>query len=170
MTSASIKSTPLSIRLADCTADFDTARLLFREYATWLAIDLCFQGFDEELATLPGAYAPPEGRLFLAEHGYAPQPAGCVALRPLKSDPTGAACELKRLWVRPDFRGRHLGHALTDAALAAAREIGYTSMKLDTLPEKMPSAVAMYRAFGFMECPPYYHNPIAGSLYMTRAL
>jgi ribosomal protein S18 acetylase RimI-like enzyme len=170
MTSATSRSAPVSIRLADGASDCDTARQLFREYAAWLAIDLCFQGFDEELATLPGAYAPPRGRLFLAERGDPPRPAGCVALRPLKSDATGASCELKRLWVRPEFRGRHLGHALTEAALAAAREIGYTSMKLDTLPEKMPSAVAMYRSFGFEECPPYYHNPITGSLYMTCAL
>ena len=158
------------IRLAACAADYETARLLFNEYATWLAIDLCFQGFAEELATLPGAYAAPRGRLFLAEDREAAKAAGCVALRPLKSDPSGASCELKRLWVRPEFRGRGLGGALTDAALAAARDIGYTSMKLDTLPAKMPSAVAMYRAFGFEECAPYYHNPIAGSLYMTCAL
>jgi ribosomal protein S18 acetylase RimI-like enzyme len=164
-----VSASPI-IRLADCAADYETARLLFNEYATWLAIDLCFQGFAEELATLPGAYAPPRGRLFLAEDREAAKAAGCVALRPLKSDPSSASCELKRLWVRPEFRGRGLGGALTDAALAAARDIGYTSMKLDTLPAKMPDAVAMYRAFGFEECAPYYHNPIAGSLYMTCAL
>jgi ribosomal protein S18 acetylase RimI-like enzyme len=102
------------------------------------------QGFSEELATLPGAYARPSGRLLLAEaaDGIA---AGCVGVRRLKTDPSGTSCELKRLWVRPAYRGLHVGHALTSAALEAAREVGYTSMKLDTLPEKMPAAVAMYR-------------------------
>jgi len=160
----------VTIRLAARAADYDTARRLFQEYATWLAIDLCFQGFADELATLPGAYAPPRGRLFIAEDNDTSVAAGCVALRSLKSDPSGSSCELKRLWVRPAFRGRRLGHALTEAALAAAREIGYGSMVLDTLPDKMPNAVAMYRSLGFAGCAPYYHNPVAGTLYMTRAI
>ena len=162
------------IREVSGPADIGTARTLFVEYSTWLEIDLCFQGFNEELAMLPGAYAPPSGRLLLAD-AYAggatsTTPAGCVALRRLSVDPTGASCELKRLWVRPEFRGRHLGHALTDAALASARAIGYRSIKLDTLPRIMPNAVAMYRSFGFTECAPYYHNPIEGSMYMECAL
>ena len=156
------------IREAVTPADFDTARALLVEYATWLQVDLCFQGFAGELATLPGAYARPAGRLFLAECDG--RIAGCVALRPLKSDPTGANCELKRLWVRPEFRGCGIGRQLSAAALAAAREIGYREVKLDTLPSKMPEAGAMYRSLGFTECAPYYHNPIAGSLYMTCSL
>jgi GNAT superfamily N-acetyltransferase len=156
------------VREASTPADVDTARTLFVEYATWLQVDLCFQDFAGELATLPGAYARPSGRLFLAECDG--RIAGCVALRPLKSDPSGATCELKRLWVRPDFRGHGIGRKLSEAALAAAREIGYRQVKLDTLPSKMPEAGAMYRSLGFVECPPYYHNPIAGMLYMTCTL
>ena len=159
----------ITIREAADQTDFETARTLFLEYAKWLAIDLCFQGFNEELAMLPGAYARPSGRLFLAEDADA-SAAGCVALRKLKLDPSGRSCELKRLWVRPAFRGMHLGRALTQAAIDAARESGYSSMKLDTLPLVMPNAVAMYRTFGFNDCPPYYHNPIEGSLYMECAL
>ena len=158
---------PLRIRHVSSPADCATARTLFLEYAKWLDIDLCFQGFGEELATLPGAYAAPSGRLFLAEDDG---PAGCVALRRLSVDPSGKSCELKRLWVRPEYRGRHAGRHLTEAALAAAREIGYASIKLDTLPGKMASAVSMYRSLGFSDCAPYYYNPIAGSLYMERAL
>ena len=157
------------IRQALMPVDFETARVLFLEYSQWLNIDLCFQGFNQELATLPGAYAPPSGRLLLAETG-AGVAAGCVALRPLSTDATATSCELKRLWVRPQFRAMKVGHALTDAALSAARDIGFRSIKLDTLPAIMPQAVAMYRSFGFTECEPYYHNPIAGSLYMQCAL
>ena len=165
----SAHSTPLRIRLAAGPADYDVARTLFLEYAKWLDIDLCFQGFSEELATLPGSYAAPSGRLFLAESS-ADTAAGCVALRALKSDPSGRSCELKRLWVRPEHRGRHAGRALTEAALSAAREIGYASIKLDTVPSIMADAVAMYRALGFAECAPYYRSNIPGSLYMERAL
>ena len=161
---------PLPIRQVSSPADCATVRTLFLEYAKWLEIDLCFQSFDEELASLPGAYAAPSGRLFLAEAPENGDPAGCVALRRLAADPSGKSCELKRLWVRPEYRGRYAGRHLTEAALAAARAIGYTSIKLDTLPGKMASAGAMYRALGFSECAPYYHNPIAGSLYLERAL
>ena len=158
---------PLVIRAAVTAADMQTARELFLEYAEWLQIDLCFQGFAEELSTLPGAYAPPAGRLLLAEQGSA---AGCVALRRLAVDATGAACELKRLWVRSGFRGRLVGRALAESALAAARAIGYRRMKLDTVPAIMPAAVALYRELGFTDCAPYYHSPIPGSLYMECAL
>lgn len=154
----------LVIRQAATAADMETARSLFLEYATWLQIDLCFQGFSEELANLPGAYAPPRGRLLLAEVDGAT--AGCVGLRPLSVEPSGTACELKRMWVRPEFRGRHVGRVLVEEALAAARAIGYRQIKLDTLPAIMPAAVALYRDLGFAECAPYYHNPIPGSLYM----
>lgn len=160
----------LLIRQAISPADCDVARTLFLEYAKWLNIDLCFQGFNDELATLPGGYAPPSGRLFFVEEPEGSGTAGCVALRRLSVDPSGRSCELKRLWVRPAFRGRHAGRALTEAALAAAREIGYASIKLDTLPAIMPEAVVMYRSLGFIDCPPYYHSPIPGSLYMERAV
>lgn len=157
----------LIIRQAATIADMETARSLFLEYAAWLRIDLCFQGFAEELAGLPGLYAPPGGSLLLAEDGVT---AGCVALRPLSVDASGSACELKRLWVRSGFRGRHVGRALTEAALAAARAIGYRQIKLDTLPAVMPAAVALYRDLGFTDCAPYYRSPIPGSLYMECAL
>jgi ribosomal protein S18 acetylase RimI-like enzyme len=160
-------SASLVIRQAVTAADMETARSLFLEYAAWLQIDLCFQGFSAELAGLPGGYAPPDGRLLLAEDGGA---AGCVALRRLGAASSGTACELKRLWVRPAFRGRHAGRTLATAALAAARAIGYRHIKLDTLPAIMPAAVALYRDLGFTECAPYYLNPIPGSLYMERAL
>ena len=160
------------VRPAAGDDDFRAARELFTEYAAWLGIDLCFQGFNEELATLPGKYAPPKGRLFLAfaRRDEAPHVAGCVAIRPLQVDTTTTSCELKRLWVRDAFRGLGLGRALTVAAIDAARTIGYRSIKLDTLPSIMPNAVAMYRSFGFVECQPYYHNPIPGSMYMELAL
>lgn len=160
------------VRPAAGDEDYRSARALFVEYATWLGIDLCFQGFTEELATLPGQYAPPDGRLFLAfaDGDGAQRVAGCVAIRPLKIDATTRSAELKRLWVRDDFRGLALGHALTRAALDAARAIGYRSIKLDTLPSIMPRAVAMYQSFGFVKCDPYYHSPIPGSMYMELAL
>jgi ribosomal protein S18 acetylase RimI-like enzyme len=158
----------IAIEQAASAADIETARALFLEYAAWLKVDLCFQGFDEELAGLPGAYAPPMGRLFLAR--VRERVAGCVALRPLKSDASGTTCELKRLWVRPAFRGQRIGRTLSEAALAAAREIGYREIKLDTLSAIMPDAVAMYRSLGFSECAPYYRNPIGGTLYMSRTL
>ena len=157
----------ITIRPATTAADMEIARALFLEYAAWLQIDLCFQGFAEELANLPGSYALPGGRLLLSEDGV---PAGCVALRRLSLERSGAACELKRLWVRPDFRGRHVGHLLTQEALAAARAIGYRQIKLDTLPALMPAAVALYRDLGFTDCAPYYDNPIPGSLYLECTL
>jgi len=160
----------LRIRLADSAQDCDTARSLFLEYATWLGIDLCFQGFNDEFANLPGDYARPAGRLFLADAGAGSEAGGCVALRRLGSDPSGRACELKRLWVRPAFRGHDAGRALTEAALAAAREIGYKTIKLDTIPAIMPHAVGLYRSLGFTDCAPYYRSNIPDSLYMERAL
>ena len=160
-----------AIRIASTLADIGDARTLFVEYVTWLNVDLCFQGIEEELATLPGAYAPPRGCLLLAGGGETSDPAaGCVAVRTLPYDPDGRSSELKRLWVRPEYRGRRIGHALTAAALDAARALGYRTIKLDTLPHLMPNAVAMYRSFSFTECEPYYRNPIPGCLYMECLL
>lgn len=142
----------------------EDVRALFLEYARSLGFSLCFQGFDEELRALPGMYAPPRGRLLLSiEDGRA---AGCVGLH----EWDGSAAEMKRLFVRPDFRGRGLGRALTDAALAEARAIGYRSVRLDTIPSLMGPAVAMYRELGFREIAPYRENPIPGALYLELGL
>jgi GNAT superfamily N-acetyltransferase len=151
------------IRQAESAADIAHARCLFEEYAAWLAVDLCFQGFAEELATLPGAYAPPRGRLLLAEARDAP--VGCIALRPLHDD----VGEVKRLYVKPAARGSGLGQALVQAILRDARAIGYHELKLDTI-EWMSDARRLYQRLGFVECSPYYHNPLPGVVYMSLAL
>jgi ribosomal protein S18 acetylase RimI-like enzyme len=142
----------------------DLARQLFEEYASWIEISLCFQSFDKELATLPGAYTPPKGRLFLAYDDD--RLAGCGALRPLEAD----SCEMKRLYVRPDFRGLGVGKRLMEAIVSAGSEIGYKTMKLDTLPPKMDQALAMYRRYGFKEIEPYYPNPVEGATFMELVL
>ena len=149
---------------ASSTEDIQQARQLFEEYAAWLGINLCFQNFDKELAGLPGDYAPPNGRLFLADDGD--EVVGCVALRKI-GDRVG---EMKRLYVRPAFRGRGLGRALTEKLIAEAKQIGYASLRLDTLPGKMDQAVAMYRSLGFEEVAPYYQNPVAGATFMELVL
>lgn len=140
------------------------ARQLFEEYASWIEISLCFQNFDKELEGLPGDYAPPHGRLLLAFEDD--QLAGCIALRPLPA----RACEMKRLYVRPSFRGQGLGRQLVEAIIAAARELAYEKMRLDTLPGKMDQALAMYRRFGFLEIQPYYENPVEGATFMELSL
>ena len=144
--------------------ELEAARRLFRAYADWLALDLCFQGFEQEIAGLPGCYAPPAGRLLLAK--VAGEAAGCVGLRPLAPD----ICEMKRLWVEPGFGGRGLGRALAEASIAAARTIGYRQMRLDTFPERMPAAQHLYRSLGFVEIPPYYHNPFPGVVMLELQL
>lgn len=152
-----------SIRTATAPQHFAQARALFEEYAAWLAVDLCFQGFAEELATLPGAYAPPRGMLLLA--GPDESPIGCVALRPLNEN----VAEIKRLYVRPVARGTGLGLRLARAVIDGARAIGYRELKLDTL-ERMAAARALYERLGFRECAPYYHNPMQGAVYLSLAL
>jgi putative acetyltransferase len=150
----------LSFVQAESPAQIAQARELFLEYAQSLGFSLCFQNFDKELANLPGDYAQPEGRLLLAE--YEGQLAGCVALHKLEP----RICEMKRLYLRPQFRGKGLGLALANRVLAEARHIGYERIRLDTVEPVMKDAVAMYRRLGFREIAPYCANPIAGALYM----
>jgi ribosomal protein S18 acetylase RimI-like enzyme len=147
--------------------DIGTIRELFLEYRDELGVSLCFQGFDEELVTLPGAYAPPRGALLLLKEGDAV--AGCVALRPLPGDSGGDACEMKRLYVRPAFRGRGGGRQLTEAVTAAARRAGHGRICLDTLA-RMTAAQALYGSLGFREVPAYYDNPLAGARYFALEL
>ena len=143
--------------------ELSAVRTLFQEYADSLGVDLCFQGFEAELAELPGEYGPPRGRLLLAWVGDAL--AGCCALRPLDNCDYPNAGEMKRLYVRKAFRAFGLGRELAEATLDAARQIGYTSVLLDTLND-MEAARALYTDLGFVEIAPYYHNPVPGSHYL----
>ncbi|MGW8195557.1 MAG: GNAT family N-acetyltransferase [Desulforhopalus sp.] len=139
------------------------ARRLFEEYAAWLGIDLSYQGFAAELRALPGSYAPPRGRLLLAQvKGVA---AGCVALRPLES----GICEMKRLFVRPGFRGMGLGSLLAARIVEEARALGYRTMRLDTLPF-MQGAISLYETLGFSRCPAYYDTPLTETIFMELKL
>jgi putative acetyltransferase len=141
------------------TADLDEIRTMLREYAAWLEVDLCFQNFEEELRGLPGDYAPPRGRLLIAEG------AGCVALRPIDEE----ICEMKRLFVRPDHRGSGLGRRLVSAIISEARAIGYRRMRLDTMP-KMDRAQGLYASLGFREIAPYRFNPELGTRFLELEL
>ena len=154
----------LSFVQAESPAQIAEARELFLEYAQSLGFSLCFQSFDKELAELPGEYAPPRGRLLLAE--YEGHLAGCGALHPLKDN----VCEMKRLYLRPQFRGKGLGRRLAETILSEARSMGYSAIRLDTVEPVMRDAVAMYRRLGFQEIAPYCANPIAGALYMELKL
>jgi ribosomal protein S18 acetylase RimI-like enzyme len=153
-----------TILQAETPEQIETARLLFREYETWLDMDLCFQGFEEELRTLPGKYIAPRGRLLLALVDE--KAAGCIALREIHD----GVCEMKRLFVRDEFRGRSLGLLLVEKVIGEARAAGYLKMRLDTFPPKMGKAVKLYESHGFREIAPYYNNPHAGVLFMELDL
>ena len=153
----------ITLRTPSTPAELDAVRDIFREYASTLGVDLCFQGFDAELAQLPGDYAEPRGALLVAVVEGAV--AGCCALRPLDTADYPNASEMKRLFVRKAFRGFGLGRELAEAMLDRARQAGYACVLLDTLDD-MESARALYADLGFEEIPPYYHNPIAGAHYL----
>ena len=143
--------------------DIETIKELFLEYARSLGFSLCFQNFQKELDELPGIYSPPEGILYLAV--MSDKPAGCVALKPIDQ----GICEMKRLYVRPQYRGNGIGKALAMKVINKARELSYQKMRLDTI-HTMKEAIALYRSFGFYEIPPYYPNPIEGALYLELSL
>jgi putative acetyltransferase len=154
----------MNIIHAESQEQIDQARELFREYESWLGLDLCFQNFEKELAELPGAYEPPTGRLLLAFEND--ELAGCVALRKLSD----GVCEMKRLFLRPQFHGQGHGRELAETIIAEARRAGYERMRLDTLPEQMGKAIALYRSLGFREIEPYYKNPVKGAMFMELDL
>ncbi|HTT40979.1 MAG TPA: GNAT family N-acetyltransferase [Burkholderiales bacterium] len=150
---------PFELRRVESGPEVERARSLFQEYQRSLGIDLEFQDFSAELSHLPGAYAPPRGRLYMAM--MARQAAGCVALRPLSDD----ECELKRLYVRPDFRSRGIGRLLTRHVIGEAHAIGYSRIVLDTL-ENMAEAQALYTRLGFTDIAPYNATPFEGTRWM----
>ena len=152
----------VSVRKA-ATEDLSAVRVLFLEYAASLDFTLCFQNFDHELDALPGDYAEPDGCLLLACEGI--EPAGCIALRPLVPD----VCEMKRLYVRPQFRSSHVGRLLATGVIGEARQKHYRRMRLDTVPS-MVAARALYSSLGFKEIPPYRHNPVEGAIFMELEL
>ncbi len=150
----------IEIIQAETVEQIERTRELFREYEAWFGLKLCFQNFDEEVANLPGKYALPEGRLFLA---FADEKlAGCIALRKLED----GICEMKRLFVRDEFRGQKIGIALIEKLFVEAKNIGYQKIRLDTFPAKMDKAVSLYESYGFREIAPYYHNPYGETLFM----
>ncbi|MER2538972.1 MAG: carbonate dehydratase [Azonexus sp.] len=160
---------PMTVTLrtlsTDDTQAIDQVRQYFRNYAAWLGVDLSYQNFDQEMASLPGAYTAPEGRLFFAE--IEGRPAGCVGVRPLPE--SEGVCEMKRLYVDPEERGHGVGNALALAAIKAAKEIGYRKLIIDTLPS-MRMAVKLYRELGFTEAPAYYKTPVEGTMFLALDL
>ena len=153
----------ITVTSACSTADMEHVRALFIEYQEWLDVDLCFQGFDEELLSLPGAYAPPRGRLLLARIDETV--AGTVGMWPLGAD----VCEMKRLYVRPSYLGRGLGRRLAGAIVDEAKAAGYARMRLDSL-ERLVAARTLYESMGFARIPAYYDNPLDGVLFMQLDL
>lgn len=153
----------VDIVAADFPRDREMIVALFREYAAELGIDLAFQDFEAELASLPGKYAPPKGRLYLAwVEGTA---AGCIALRPLATD----ICEMKRLYIRPKYRSLGLAKRLAALLITEATQAGYQAMRLDTL-STMDAAIGLYTQLGFEDIVPYYHNPTPGTRFMELKL
>ena len=155
------------ILLVSSEAEIGQVRELFREYQLSLEVDLSFQNFEQELRELPGEYQPPYGALLLAL--VEGQPAGCCALRPLLTSDYSNACEMKRLYVRPAFRGRRLGRQLVEQTLLLAQQAGFDHMLLDTLND-MEAARELYQDCGFVEVAPYYHNPLPGAHYLKVEL
>ena len=153
----------IDIARAEGAGDIDAVRALFLEYQEAIGVDLCFQGFEEEVADLPGAYAPPEGRLLLAREGD--RVAGVIGMWPLG----GGRAEMKRLYVRPPWRRTGLGRRLAEAVIEAALDAGHKSICLDTL-DFMDEARALYKSMGFKEIPAYYDNPLDCVLFMERSL
>ncbi len=153
----------ITVHFVTTADEIKIIRALFTEYEFSLGIDLSFQKFDEELGTLPGEYSPPAGRLILAYRSD--EPAGCAAVQKIMDD----ICELKRMYVRPAFRGQGIGKQLAVAAIEAARQIGYHRMRLDTLPD-MTAAITLYQSLGFTYILPYRHNPVPGAFFMELKL
>ncbi len=153
----------MEIVLAQSDEHLMAVRRLFLEYADSLGIDFCFQGFEQELAGLPGAYAPSSGRILLAVADG--EPVGCVALRKLED----GICEMKRLYVQPGFRGTGVGRKLVEGIIREAQEIGYQRMRLDSIAS-LKEAAALYRSLGFIDIPPYRFNPLADPVFMELIL
>lgn len=154
----------LELKIAQSKDEIKLIKELFLEYATWLDFPLCFQGFDEELATLPGKYSLPNGRLYIAYWNN--EPAGCIGLRKLND----GICEMKRLYVRPAFRGNNIGKKLVEKIIEDAKSGNYSLMRLDTIKDRMGNAVEIYENFGFIEIEAYYNNPDPNTLYMELDL
>ena len=158
-----MKAESITVTQANSPTDMEHVRALFIEYQQWLNVDLCFQGFDEELLSLPGAYAPPRGRLLLARVGGTV--AGTVGMWPLGAD----VCEMKRLYVRPPWLGRGLGRRLAGTIVDEAKAAGYARMRLDSL-DRLVAARTLYESMGFVRIPAYYDNPLDGVLFMQLDL
>lgn len=154
----------MEIIQAETEQQIAEAKVIFREYETWLGMSLCFQGFEEELAGLPGKYAPPNGRLYLAYSGD--EVIGCIAMREIET----GICEMKRLYLREAARGKGIGNQLIELVIGDAKSMGYEKMRLDTYPPKMGKAVDLYRSHGFYEIPRYYDNPGKDVLFMEKTL
>ncbi len=154
-----------TITEATKAAEYSAAFVLFKEYVASLDFDLGFQNFDHELTILPDMYGPPTGRLFLVVVDG--EFVGCAALRRIENDTT---CELKRMYLRPNYRHLGIGKAIMEKAMETARALGYKTMKLDTIGYKMPNAVKLYKSFGFQETQPYNHNPYEGVIYFSKEL